>query len=145
MRTRKTIDRDIKVGINDLNLLVEESVKSEQDFESRQQNFEKHIEVLKKEKSYEETLAGQIDEFVVDTRKAIQIMLNRLAQTTGVELKFQLITEFEIPSGSKARKHLFAFPHQKDAFKAETANVLMNSHTVKEKIDKILDLMDEML
>lgn len=144
MRTKDEINKDLKTSMVDLNLLVEASIQNEQDFEEKRNNLEKYIKALDVEVSYENTLAGQIDEHVVDTRKEIQVFLDKLTQTTGVELHFQLIHKSEAPLNFKITKPPFAFPYQKEAFKKAVEKILIDPYITKEmRIDKVLILIDE--
>lgn len=83
MRTRDEINRDLKTSIVDLNLLVEASVKNEQDFEERRNGFEDHIRALDMEVPFEDTLKGKIKELEDKKFKEITSMLDELAEVTG--------------------------------------------------------------
>lgn len=87
MRTKSAINMDMKVSVDDLNRLIEESVESEQDFEDRRKGLERHIKGLKAELSYEETPIGQIDNLVQETENKIKVLIDELEQTTGITLK----------------------------------------------------------
>ena len=85
MRTKDEINRDIKVSMTDLNLLVEKSLEDEQRFEEARKGIEDHIRALKIEKSYEETPAGQVDMLIVEAKRKIKAITNDLEHATGIK------------------------------------------------------------
>lgn len=87
MRRKSEIDRDMKASIHEMDLLVDESVKSEQGFDERQETLTTYIKALKKEKPYEETLKGQLDKRVAEVKKEVRILFDELEQETGVALR----------------------------------------------------------
>jgi hypothetical protein len=90
MRTKDEINKDLKTSMTALNLLIETSIESEQTFEEKRNDLEKHIKALDVERSYDDTLAGQVHTLTAVVMEKVDLLFNELEQKTGVRLTCRL-------------------------------------------------------
>lgn len=93
MRIKEKIEREIKSKTGELDHIIDESVEMEQSYEEESKRLREEIKVLKEEKPFEETHAGKAWKLTTDVKDKIRILLDELAQVTGVELEFNLYSK----------------------------------------------------